>query len=158
MATENKMGAPWKPLTGLIDPFTSGPNSIDKHSLYDTSKELTKEKPDEKIVEQFVDTPLQKQNTNSSTGIEKIFIYVAILLCIAIIVSILYYIFNNYLFHSLVLVFVSIVLYTLLYIANFKDIENTNTHTKITSGVTIVILVFSVLMLLIIVKNKRRFT
>jgi len=159
MATENKMGAPWKPLTGLIDPFTSGPNNVDDHAYYDTSKETLKNSSQELIVETFVDSSLQEQNTNSSTSIEKIFIYIAILLCIGIIVSILYFIFNNYLFYSLILVFVSIVLYTLLYIAEFKDnIKNSNTHSKITSGATIVILIFSVIMLLIIVRNKRRFT
>ena len=114
MATENKMGAPWQPLTGLIDPFTSGPNNQTNHAYNDTSKEISNnlsqelqesqisQKLQELPVETFVDTysQMQIQNTNiptnSSTGIEKIFIYIAILLCIGIIVSILYFIFNNY--------------------------------------------------------------
>ena len=131
-------GAPFKPLAGLIEPIKYIPEN-DK-----------------------IEVEYKHENTHhkkSNTKIEQLFIYIAILLCIFLVVCILYWIFSNYLFFSLLLVLVSTILYTLIYIANFNDnIENSTTHKKITSVGTIVILVVSTLMLLVIVKNKSRFT
>lgn len=137
-------GAPFKPLAGLIEPIKNTPENDD---LFTTTPHN-----DDNI-------HIKKCNKKSNTNIEKIFIYLAILLCIILLICILYWLFSNYLFFSLLLVLVSTILYTLLYIANFHDhIENSTTHKKITSVGTIVILVVSTLMLLIIVQNKPRFT
>jgi hypothetical protein len=137
MDTGITFGAPFKPLAGLIEPISVQP---------DTPQE-TQEPPKKHI-----------KHTSGNTKIEKIFIYLAILLCIALLTCILYWIFSNYLFYSILLVLVATILYTLLYIAEFRDyLEDTTTHKKITSIGTLVILVMSTLMLLVVVRNKRRF-
>ena len=139
-------GAPFKPLAGLIEPIRNTPVTPDNDDLFSTTpyNDINKYK---------------KNNNKSNTKIEKLFIYLAILMCIFLLICILYWIFSNYLFFSLLLVLVSTILYTLLYIANINDYnENSTMHIKITSIGTIVILVLSTLMLLIIVKNKSRFT
>ena len=152
-------GAPWKPLTGLIDPFESGTNDQnDQNDLnYDTDKEI--------LYETFSETPNGKPKetqvieSQGNTPIEKIFLYIAMLLCIGLLTGLVYWVMNSHLFYSLLIVLVSVILYCLVYIANFKDyIENTNTHSKVTSGWTIVTLALTTIMLLIIVKNKGRFT
>jgi len=142
-------GAPFKPLAGLIEPIRNTPDNDDLFS--------TTPYNDHDHDHEFINK--STYNKKSNTKIEKLFIYVAILLCIMLLVCILYWIFSNYLFFSLLLVLVSTILYTLIYIANFNDyVENSTTHKKITSVGTIVILVISTLMLLIVVKNKPRFT
>jgi cation transport ATPase len=143
-------GAPFKPLAGLIDPIK---NTSDKDAVFLTTPYNDEDSTTHKHKHK------KHHNKKSNTKIEKLFIYLAILLCIILLVCILYWIFSNYLFFSLLLVLVSTILYTLIYIANFNDyVENSTTHKKITSVGTIVILVISTLMLLIVVKNKPRFT
>ena len=166
-------GAPWQPLTGLIDPFESGPNNEPNESNeldeqerqnYDSYKDT----PNKSLLETFSETPneLRKKNTNinvvrsqTNTPIEKTFLYIAMLLCTGLLIGLIYWVMNKHLFYSLLIVLVSIILYCLVYIANFKDyIENSNTHEKVTSGWTIVTLALTTIMLLIVVKNKGRFT
>jgi hypothetical protein len=159
------MGAPWKPLTGLIDPFEDGSND----SNYEEINEETTAEINEKLNEQFQNSSYGTPNEDTeskfinltpkpNSPIEKIFLYVAMLLCIAILVGLVYWVFNTHVFYSLLIVLVSVIFYCLVYIANFRDyVEDTNTHQKITSGWTIVTLALCTLMLLVVVKNKRRF-
>ena len=141
MDTGITFGAPFKPLAGLIEPI----------SVEDTPQRSQENMPKKQIKRTL-------SNASGNTRIEKIFIYLAILLCIALLICILYWIFSNHFFYSLLLVLVATILYTLLYVADFRDyLEDTNTHKKITSAGTLVILVMSTLMLLVVVRNKRRF-
>ena len=143
MDTGITFGAPFKPLAGLIEPI----------SVQQELPELP-QKPKAKSCK----TITKPINHSGNTKIEKIFIYLAILLCIALLICILYWIFNNYIFHSLLLVLVATILYTLIYIAGFRDsVEDVTTHKKITSVGTLVILVMCTVMLLVVVRNKRGF-
>ena len=160
-------GAPWKPLTGLIDPFESGPTGpnelIEPNELnelnYDTDKEIIHEMFSETPNDTSKNSKKEVVRTEGNTSVEKIFLYIAMLLCIGLLVGLAYWILNYNIFYSLLIVLVSVILYCLVYIANFKDyIENTDTHTKVTSGWTIVTLALTTIMLLIVVKNKGRFT
>jgi hypothetical protein len=153
-------GAPWKPLTGLIDPFESGPDSDENNmNFYDKDKDSYDTQSVEETTETFESPSTKVVRSQENTPIEKIFLYVAILLCIGLLVALVYWVMNNHLFYSLLIVLVSVILYCLVYIANFKDyIENTNTHTKVTSGWTIVTLALTTMMLFIVVRNKGRFT
>ena len=164
------MGAPWKPLTGLIDPFENGPDDSKYEEVDEEVDEETSAEINDKLNETFINSSYETPNVNikeskyknfapkPNSPIEKIFLYIAMLLCIGILVGLVYWVFSTHVFYSLLIVLVSVIFYCLVYIANFRDyIENTTTHAKITSGWTIVTLALCTLMLLVVVKNKRRF-
>ena len=151
-------GAPWKPLTGLIDPFESGTTGPDELN-YDKEKEIQYETFKEYLSETPTNSKKQVVRSQDNTPLEKLFLYIAMILCSGLLIGLIYWVMNKHLFYSLLIVLVSVILYCLVYIANFKDyIENSNTHEKITSGWTIVTLALTTVMLLIVVKNKGRFT
>lgn len=149
----NLNDAAWKPLTGLIDPFT-GTTDTQYETRYET-QDNTYMPTCTSVKNNTPSTP----NINKNTYIEKIFIYLSIILCVALLCGFSYYIFNNHIYYSLISVLLCTILYALLFIANTSEyIEDATMHKKITYGITFFIFGISTMMLFVIVRNKGYFT
>jgi len=151
----NLNGSAWKPLTGLIDPFT-GTTDAQHETRYETQDSIYM--PMCSSVKN--NTPsTHNANINKNTYVEKLFIYLSIILCVALLCGFAYYTFNNHIYYSLISVLLCTILYALLFIANTSEyIEDATMHKKITYGITYFIFAISTMMLFIIVRNKRYFT
>ena len=158
MDTNTTFGAPWQPLTGLIDPFVSGSDidePIKPTSPYVITPDMSvkQEKEEEDTEESQSQSPLQLlQPFQYNTRIEQMFLYLAIMLCIGLLIAILYWVFNKHLFYSLIIVLITVILHILL---NFAQLENSKNIMSIGS---ILLLVTGIILLIIIVRNKRKFT
>lgn len=147
------MGAPFKPLAGLIDPFIG---SIDTPLVKNTQPQYI---PSALSISKLtpVNSITPSAESIKNTYLENIFIYIAIILCIGILACALYWICNKSIFYSLVTVFVFILFYNLFYITILNTNDDSIMITRIHYTAHTLIFILSILMLLIVIRNKRSF-